>query len=590
MLNNVLRLIGPARKKKLFGLIAMMFFGSLLEMLGIALIMEACAFLTGMDAAGSRMIIRFLQRTGIGTGGVTVVICLVCLIALYLLKMVYLLLENQVLARFVCGVQHEISSKLFADTLHRSYAWFAGVSTAEIISLLNTDTGRAGRYLSVFLDIVAESLVLVVIGMALIFVSPTMTLCVLLGAGLSFLVTRFFIRPSAYRAGKERQIGNAQRLKWLKQGIQGIKDVKTWQAEQYFSTCYEKADGIVADCDSRQRALTKVPGLWIEAIMAVSILIYILVLTFEGQNLAGALPDLAALAASAIRLLPAVRRISGNLIRLTNARASTESVIATLESFQETEADKICSGNAQTENIQKHTNTKRSDVQGYADLSGNITASHVMFSYENRPEPILRDISLEVPAGFSVGITGPSGIGKTTLVDLLLGLLEPQEGSVCIGSTDIRYCRDSYLQQAAYIPQNIFLLDDTVRSNVVFCAPADSVDDSAVWTALRRASLEDFVRKLPDGLDTLIGENGIRFSGGERQRLGIARALYRGSKLIVFDEATSALDPETEAAVIRSIQDLHGEKTMIIISHRASAVAGCDRIYRIEDGLIRQFG
>ena len=573
--------MGSTPKKKLCALIMMMFFGSLLEMLGIAMIMEACSFLTGTDVTGSRIIGRFLSQIGISSGPAARAGCLIALIILYLFKMVFLLLENHVLARFVCEIQHNVSSKLYTGILCRPYSWFSNASTAEVISLLNTDTVRTGGYLNAFLDLVSEALVLVVIGTALAFISPARTLCVLLGAGLSLLVTRSFIKPSAYRAGKERQIAHAQRLKWLKQGVQGIKAIKVWQAEQHFSACYEKEDGVVADCDSRQRALTRIPGLCIEAIMAVSILAYILGLTLLGQNIADALPNLAALAAAVIRLLPAVRRISGNLVRIANMRASAEKVVDALEYFRETEAGKVSQGNAQTDNNREHT-----DAQEDADLSGSITASHVTFSYESRPEPILTDINLEISSGSSVGITGPSGIGKTTLIDLLLGLLEPQEGSVRIGGADIRRCLSSYLRQTAYIPQNIFLLDDTIRNNVVFCAPAGSADDSAVWTALYKASLGDFVKKLPDGLDTLIGENGIRLSGGERQRLGIARALYKGSRLIVFDEATSALDPETEASVIHSIQNLRGERTMIIISHRASAVAGCDRIYRIEDGHI----
>ncbi len=568
MLNNISRLVGPAKKMKLFVLIVVMFISSLLEMLGIAMIMEACSFLTDMDAAGSRILRRIFRLAGIGSGQMDIAVCLFCLIVLYLFKMAYLLFENHIRARFVCGVQHEISSELFSGILRRPYSWFTGASAAEVVSLLNTDTSRAGAYLSAFLDLTSELLVLAVIGAALIFISPAMTLCVLIGAVLSLTLTHKVIKPSAYRAGKARQEADIQRLKWLKQGVQGIKDVKVWQAEQRFSVNYQKEDGIVADCDSRQRGLSRIPGLCIEGIMAVSVLVYVLFLILAGQDAADVFPNLTALAAASIRLLPAVRRISGNLVRMTNMRTSAELVVAALECIWEETKGKIFQSDAGQES---------------ADLSGSITVSGVTFSYENRLEPILTDINMEISAGASVGITGPSGIGKTTLIDLLLGLLEPQKGCVRVGGTDIRRCRGSYLRQAAYIPQNIFLLDDTVRSNVVFCAPAESVDDNTVWEALYKASLGDFVKKLPDGLDTLIGENGIRLSGGERQRLGIARALYRGSKLIVFDEATSALDPETEASVIQSIQGLHGEKTMIIISHRASAVAGCDQIYRIED-------
>lgn len=569
MLNNVLHLIGPKKKKKLIALIVMMFFGSLLEMLGIAMIMEACSFLTSMDTVGSQTLREIFHLAGVRSDQATVSACLIGLIALYLLKMIYLLLENRLLAQFVCGVQHETSVRLYTGILRKPYSWFVRVSTPEIINLLNADTSRAGAYLDAFLDFASEALVLAVIGAALTFVSPVMTLCLLLGAGLSLFLTRGVIRPSSYRTGKMRQTANIQRLKWMKQGVLGIKDVKTLQAEDHFSSHYEKEDSVVANCDSRQRALTRVPGLCIEAIMAISVLIYILSLSFTGQNLADSLPDLSALAAAAIRLLPAVRRISGNLIRMSNMKTSMETLTAALEHIPEEAGEPA-------------------DGQREADLSKDITASHITFSYESRPEPVLADISIKIPAGSSIGITGPSGIGKTTLIDIMLGLLEPQKGCVCVGDTDIRLCRGSYLRQSAYIPQNIFLLDDTIRGNIAFCASAN-IDENAVWTALREASLEEFVKKLPDGLDTLVGENGIRLSGGERQRLGIARALYRGARFIIFDEATSALDPDTEAAVIQSIQSLQGKVTMIIISHRASAVSMCDRIYHIEeeDGRMR---
>ena len=195
---------------------------------------------------------------------------------------------------------------------------------------------------------------------------------------------------------------------------------------------------------------------------------------------------------------------------------------------------------------------------------------------------------MQIPVGTSVGIVGPSGAGKTTAVDILLGLLKPQRGMVCADNVDIKDGYGSWLSHLAYIPQMIYMLDDTIRANVAFGFTSDQIDDEQVWRALDEAQLGDFIRTLPEGLDTTIGERGVRLSGGQRQRIGIARALYTDPELLIFDEATSALDNETEAAIMESINSLHGKKTMIIIAHRLTTINECDIVYRVENGKIQK--
>ncbi len=214
-------------------------------------------------------------------------------------------------------------------------------------------------------------------------------------------------------------------------------------------------------------------------------------------------------------------------------------------------------------------------------LHTGVVLENITYRYQIDAEPILADASLLIPAGQTVGITGVSGAGKTTTVDILLGLLKPEKGRVLCDGVDIAANYSGWIEQVAYIPQSIFMLDGSIRDNVIF--GSETIDDAKVWEALEEASLADFVRKQPDGLDTEIGERGIRLSGGQRQRIGIARALYSDPSLLVFDEATSSLDTETEAAILEAIQTLHGKKTMIIITHRRETIQNCDRIYRVED-------
>ncbi|MCX4315549.1 MAG: ATP-binding cassette domain-containing protein, partial [Lachnospiraceae bacterium] len=217
-----------------------------------------------------------------------------------------------------------------------------------------------------------------------------------------------------------------------------------------------------------------------------------------------------------------------------------------------------------------------------------ITLQNISYSYPNSEQHVLEHAQMSVPVGKSVGIVGTSGAGKTTAVDIMLGLLNPQEGQVLADGVDVMSVYTEWLSHIGYIPQTIFMLDDTIRANVAFGLAREEQTDEQVWYALQEAQLAEFVRSLPEGLDTQIGERGVRLSGGQRQRIGIARALYTNPELLIFDEATSALDNETEAAIMESINSLHGRKTMVIIAHRLQTIEGCDMVYRVKDGRIER--
>ena len=228
------------------------------------------------------------------------------------------------------------------------------------------------------------------------------------------------------------------------------------------------------------------------------------------------------------------------------------------------------------------------NTKGKITFNQQIELSNINYQYPTGKTDVLSDACLSIHKGESVGIVGASGSGKTTAVDVLLGLLRPQNGKVLVDGTDIQLDMDGWLKQIGYIPQSIFMLDGDIRENVVFGLPKREIDDVRVWEVLKEAAIDDFVRTLPEGLDTQLGERGVRLSGGQRQRIGIARALYSDPEVLFFDEATSALDNDTEAAIMDSINHLQGSKTMVIIAHRLSTIEGCDHIYRVENGKIEK--
>lgn len=301
--------------------------------------------------------------------------------------------------------------------------------------------------------------------------------------------------------------------------------------------------------------------------------IVVAVLIGNGTELQSIIPMLTAVAMAAIRLLPSVNRISGALNKISYGEPMLDKVIENMHVLEKNPAQ---------------TNDGKRHGLSVPKLRELLKFERISYHYPSSEEPVLSNASMTIRRGESVGIVGPSGAGKTTSVDIILGLLNPQSGQVLVDGVNIKNDLHGWLSQIGYIPQMIFMLDDTIRANVAFGEQKGDIDDAKVWCALREAALEEFVRSLPEGLDTQIGERGVRLSGGQRQRIGIARALYQNPEVLIFDEATSALDNETESAIMESIHGLRGTKTMIIIAHRLTTIEACDRIFRVEHGKIEQ--
>ena len=541
------------------------------------------------------------------------VVLAVILAALYIVKNVFLLFENNIQYRFVYGNMFAMQRQILANFIRRPYEDFLSVNSGEVIRIISSDTSQVFTLLTQLLSMFTELVVSVALVIATFVIAPTITLCIAVLLIALMLLINYVLKPILHQAGVNNQKSAAAMNSWLMQSIQGIKELKVQRKEEYFQENYDRAGTTYVNSVRQNSILGVIPRFMLEAISMGAFFIIVALMIYKGADLNTVVPMLSAVAMAAVRLLPSVNRISGALASISYTEPMLDKLIENLKAISGSEEISLAAGD-----LKAKTEARTEEAEGSAISDGNanrpadtgaggtaetgadsvgtafprlsraITVEDVVYHYPKSDKNVLEHANLTITPGESVGIVGQSGAGKTTLVDIILGLLRPASGRVAIDGVDIRTDNQAWLAQIGYIPQMIFMLDGTIRDNVAFGEDAEDIDDADVWAALREASMEDFVKSLPDGLDTQLGERGVRISGGQRQRIGIARALYTNPSVLIFDEATSALDNETEAAIMDSINHLHGTKTMIIIAHRLTTIAGCDHVYRVEGGKIRR--
>jgi ATP-binding cassette subfamily C protein len=456
--------------------------------------------------------------------------------------------------------------KMFSRYLHQPYANHVQLNTAVILRNITTDVARVfGGGLTAVLNILAEAIVVVALVVTLLIVSPYLTLITMSIIGLTAWFMAAVLRKRLIQYSRSQQRAKGGTIKWVQEGLGALKVAKVLGSYDYFLSGFDKASEKLAVAQRRLAVAQGLPRIALEIMIVASLVVAIIVASrLSGTGEGADLPKLIFLGAAAVRIVPSFVRIVNSVNMLRSAHASAEVMVESFDIPSEGNGDEA------------------SDI----DFDSRIELRDVSFRYPSTDTDVLRDINLSIEKGSSVAFVGPTGAGKTTLVDVILGLLDATSGATLVDETDITEARYAWRKKVGYVPQDVYLADVSIRDNVVFGQVDDGVevDDDRVWSALEDAQIAEFIRSLPSGLDTLIGERGVRFSGGQRQRLGIARALFANPDVLVFDEATSALDNETEARLTEAIDQLGGTKTLIIIAHRLSTVRECDRIFLLEKG------
>ena len=560
------------------GLFLLQLIETCLDFFGVSLILPFVNILINADSLhGSWWYVLITKIVGDSTQSVLLFLCF-AMMAVYIIKNAYSLFLTNLRVKFMGNSKIRMGSKMINCYMRKPYTFHLQRNTAEIVRNINGDVGGSFNVISSIFSLIADALIIIALTVYLFAVDFVLTVGVI--AALLFCSVIYFavVRKKIRTTGQESRKITAKMYKAIHQSMGGIKEVKIMGREDYFADVYNNAGIESVVLSKRYTVISSIPSRLIETLCMCAILGIIVFKILSGEDLAAIVPSLSAFAVAAIRLMPRANSINSIINSITFNKPSLEALYEDLTESDREDAERQ---KEIEEKKRQHRTVEIGDER-------NIFARNISYTYPNKTEPVLKNVEVSVKAGESVGIVGVTGAGKTTLVDIILGLLKPQEGAVCYGAMDIYEDYGEWQKHIGYIPQNIYLVDDTIRNNVALGVDEDKIDEDAVWKALENAQLADFIRTLEYGLDTVIGERGIRISGGQRQRIGIARALYNDPEILFFDEATSSLDTETEKAVMKSINALGKQKTMIIVAHRLTTLDGCDRIYRVEDGKVEE--
>ncbi|MBP5607743.1 MAG: ABC transporter ATP-binding protein [Lachnospiraceae bacterium] len=557
-------------------LLFMMLIGAILESFSIMVIIPVVTILMDSNAVENNTLVAGIYDFfGFTSGKVFVTTVMLSLIFIFILKNVYLYFQQKILYRFVYTNQFRTSERMMKNYMRKDYEYYLNADTAVIQRNITSDVNNMYALILSLLQLLSESIVFVFVAVVLFVQEPVMTLMFSVVLLVTLLVIKSVLKPLMHKAGKDNQDYYSGLFKWISESVTGIKEIKTGGREQYFVDEYIKCGNGYVNAVQKYTLYTNIPRLLIETVCVAAMVLYILILMLTGQDTSQMMIVMSAFGVAMVRLMPCANRINNQLNN-----------IAYFEPFLMGVSD----------NLQDEISSEQTDMNEFdpdvqkLPVKEKIELKDICYHYPNSDVLIYDHAELTIPVGKSVGIVGSSGAGKSTVVDVLLGMLKIQEGSITADGVDVMEGKNyrGWLKNIGYIPQSIFMLDASIRKNVAFGVPEEKMDEERIWQVLKDAQLDEFVRSLPEGLDTGIGERGVRLSGGQRQRIGIARALYEDPEVLILDEATSALDNDTESAIMDSINRFQGEKTLVIIAHRLQTIEKCDMVFRVEEGRIRR--
>ena len=575
MIKKLNSILDRGQKLRIAGLMVMILIGGLLETAGVSLVLPLIsAILDEESFAANKYVIWIMDLFNIDSIKHMIYILLISLALMFVIKNAYLVMLTYMQSRFVNKNRSRHTTNLLSQFLHRPYEYYLYAETSVIVRTIYGDMDNVFNLLLQCMNLAAELVVSVCLGIFLLVIDFKMMIVIVGLLGLVTLIIMKVIKPKLRRVGDEAREAQAGLYKWILQPVTGIKDVKVLNKEDYCTDRYRERATKYADYQVTNNVLTNLPRLLIETIAIVGILAYVGISIAAGTAMSELLPLISAFALASMRLLPSVNRVNTYMANIAYYEPALNYIYENVDTKAMRDQELI------DKQRRANPNTK------VIELKKEIRLSNITFAYPNTDKKIFDDANMIIPVGKSVGVMGPSGSGKTTIIDILLGLLKVQSGTVTSDGTDIFENYEGWLSHVGYIPQTIYMLDASIKENIAFGVEEDKIDEDRVWQVLEQAQMKEFVMEQPEGLNSQIGERGVRISGGQRQRLGIARALYHDPELLIFDEATSALDNDTETAIMEAVDRLHGQKTLVIIAHRLRTIENCDIIYEVKEGKI----
>jgi ATP-binding cassette, subfamily B, bacterial PglK len=572
-LKELLSLLGDDVKK--IPLLILFFFGSaILDVLGIGLIAPYVALVMDADALNGRFGFVFELFNIPREHSKMLIVIGLGLLGTFIIRAAAAIWVNGEIIKFSTNQTVRMSTFLMRSYQSLPYTEYLKRNSSEYIYSIQVLTSKFSMILILLLKAVSDGIVVIAIVLLLAFkdINALLILMILLGS----LVWGYdhLLRTKIKNYGKKANISATSIVQRVQEGIDGLKEIRVLGKEKYFLESVSNAAEEFSTYSAKTQILSAIPRFLLELMMIAFVVALVISTVLTGGDVLALTPTLSMFAVAALRLLPSANTLANTLIQLRHSRDSISRLFSDVKNLQE---NKVANYLNETKGICR---------ERFISLDLN----KIYYSYPGEKKSAINDISLKIKSGESIGIIGASGSGKTTLINIMLGLIKPTKGKIVYNGVETRKDENYWNNQVAYLPQEIFLIDNSLRNNIGLGVDSDEIDNEKIYDSLIRSKLIKLTKQLPEGVETLIGERGARLSGGQRQRVSLARAFYHGRSVLVMDEATSALDSETEREIVNEIEKLRGENTMIIIAHRLSTLQHCDRIYQLIDGAVVKEG
>ena len=573
--NNLKILLNNSQRLKLYIIMAGSLFSTIFEVVGIGSIPIFIMLITDIDFLISKIpnfiSINFIYQIGQNK---LIIVASIALGLIFIFKNLFLFLLLFFQNKLMMELRHSAANKIFKYYINSPYLNHYHINPATYVRTIEADVGNTFLVIGCYIAFIREILILISVFLLLVFTDVFISFFSLLLLVLPVLIFYFYYRKTLKDKGQTLVEKTGERIKITNQSLGGIKETKILNRENFFLDKFFKTNEIIEKISFFSSLITATPRIFLEVSALLAITSICSILIMFGRPVDAILPMISLLAISAVRFIPALNIITSSLTTIRIRKYSIDHIV-----------DLIKKSNLLPEK-KKPEGVYKKDLEKNEIFSNNIKLKNISFNYERNKKVAVNNINIEIAKGKSVGLIGKSGSGKSTLVDIIIGLLEPSIGEIFIDDNNIGTKKISWQKQLGYVPQEIYLLDDTIRNNITFGIEKAEIDENLLSDVVEKSQLTNLINSLPNKLNTLIGDRGTRLSGGERQRIGIARALYNKPKVIVFDEATSALDIYNENKILKEIYENQKGKTLIIISHRNNTVKYCDLIYVMEDGKI----
>lgn len=546
-------------------------FSALLETLGVGVMLPfILAMLKPEQLLNYTKIAYILELFDVTTPIQIVVFVGIGVILVYICKNVYILAFNRYKLYFRNGLERDLSVKMLKSYINRPYGYFLNVNSSEIMQGIVGDNVAIATAVDDYIVLFNEGLTCLMLGIMLIMLNPVMALGIIGLAGSIVVVTVIMLRKKVGEYGIKAREAFAERYKYSYETVNGIKEIDVMKRQDVFLRKFALAASNASENNTKYLWIAMLPNRVTETVFLAGLVIIVVISYMIAEDISLIAAQLSALGMAAVRILPSISSMSNAMNSLVFQRPALES------SYNNLAKDCI-----------KDIDIGMSEDRGSQEktvFNNSISVEDISWRYSENLPDIISGLSIEIHKGEAIGLIGESGAGKTTLADIILGLFIPQKGKITVDGKSIHDSEVCWHKMIGYVPQSVFLLDDSIRNNILFGIDEKDMDEEKLDKAIKMSQLSEFVEKQERGLDTILGERGVKISGGQRQRIAIARALYYDPDILVLDEATSALDNETEASVIEAINALQGEKTLIIVAHRLTTIEKCDKVYEIKDG------